>query len=58
VLDSLLPVNRKARLWELYLQHHQAIREEAQEDFHAVFGKAFVAAYEQQVERLKKGQTP
>lgn len=58
VLDSLLPVNRKARLWELYLQHHQAIREEAQEDFHAVFGKAFVAAYEQQVERLKKGQKP
>jgi FHA domain-containing protein len=55
VLDSLLPVNRKARLWELYLQHHRAIREEAQEDFHAVFGKAFVAAYEQQVERLKKG---
>ena len=57
VLDSLLPVNRKARLWELYLQHHQAIREEAQEDFHAVFGKAFVAAYEQQVERLKRGGT-
>ena len=58
VLDSLLPVNRKARLWELYLQHHRAIREEAQEDFHAVFGKAFVAAYEQQVERLKKGHKP
>jgi len=55
MLDSLLPVSRKARLWELYLQHHHAIREEAQEDFHAVFGKAFVAAYEQQVERLKRG---
>jgi FHA domain-containing protein len=54
VLDSVLPMNRKARLWELYLQHYRAIREEAQEDFHTLFGKAFVAAYEQQVERLKQ----
>lgn len=53
LLDSLLPMNRKARLWELYLQHYRAIREEAQEDFHTLFGRAFVAAYEQQVERLK-----
>ena len=55
VLDSLLPAKRKARLWELYLQHHRGIRDEAQEDFHALFGKAFVAAYEQQVDRLKRG---
>ena len=53
VLDSLLPMNRKARLWELYLQHFRTLRDEAEEDFHALFGKAFVAAYEQQVERLK-----
>lgn len=55
MLDSLLPMNRKARLWDLYLQHHQAIRAEAQEDFHTLFGKAFLAAYEQQVERLRRG---
>ena len=54
VLDSLLPMNRKARLWDLYLQHHGAIREEAQEDFHTLFGKAFLAAYEQQIERLRR----
>jgi FHA domain-containing protein len=54
VLDSLVPMARKARLWELYLQHHEAIREEAQEDFQALFGKAFIAAYGQQVERLKR----
>ena len=58
VLDSLLPMNRKARLWELYLQHHRGIREEAQEDFHTLFGKAFIAAYEQQVDRLKGRKTP
>jgi len=54
MLDSLLPMARKAKLWELYLQHHESIREEAQEDFHTLFGKAFLAAYEQQVERLKR----
>jgi FHA domain-containing protein len=54
VLDSVLPMNRKAKLWELYLQHYGSIRDEAQEDFHALFGRAFLAAYEQQLERLRR----
>jgi FHA domain-containing protein len=29
------------------------IRDQAQEDFHNVFGRAFVAAYEQQVDRIE-----
>jgi FHA domain-containing protein len=52
MLDSVLPLNRKAKLWELYLQHFDAIREEAQEDFHNLFGRAFLAAYEEQLQRL------
>ena len=55
-LANLLPMNRKARLWELYLQHHRQIRDEAEDDFHTLFGRAFVAAYEQQVERLERQQ--
>ena len=43
-----------AKLWELYLQHYEALRDEAQEDFHALFGRAFLAAYEQQLERLRR----
>lgn len=58
LLDSVLPMNRKAKLWELYLQHFETIREEAQEDFHTLFGKAFLAAYEQQLERLKRDANP
>ena len=54
VLDAVLPMNRKAKLWELYLQHYDGIRDEAQEDFHALFGKAFLAAYEQQLDRLRR----
>jgi FHA domain-containing protein len=57
MLDRLLPMARKARLWELYLQHHGAIHEEAQEDFHTLFGKAFLAAYEQQLDRLQRERT-
>jgi FHA domain-containing protein len=56
VLDSVLPVTRKARLWDLYLQHFDAIRNEAQEDFQTLFGKAFLAAYEQQLDRLHQDQ--
>ena len=54
MLDSVLPMNRKAKLWELYLQHYESIRDEAQEDFHTLFGRAFLAAYEQQLERLRR----
>lgn len=56
LLDSLLPMNRKARLWDLYLQHFGSIRDEAQDDFHTLFGKAFLAAYEQQQDRLRKSR--
>jgi FHA domain-containing protein len=56
VLDSVLPMNRKAKLWELYLQHYGSIRDEAQEDFHTLFGRAFLAAYEQQLERLRRNK--
>jgi len=49
VFDSLRPAHRKARLWELYLEHYRSLREEAQEDFHRFFGDAFREAYEAQV---------
>ncbi|HUL67272.1 MAG TPA: type VI secretion system-associated FHA domain protein TagH [Burkholderiaceae bacterium] len=56
VLDALLPMNRKAKLWELFLQQYRAIRNDAEDDFHELFGKAFVAAYAEQVERLSQAQ--
>lgn len=53
VLDSVFPAKRQARLWNLYLQKFEAIRVEAKDDFDNLFGKAFVAAYEQQLDRLE-----
>jgi FHA domain-containing protein len=52
MLDSLLPMNRRAKLWELYLQHYETVRTEAQDDFHNLFGRAFLQAYEEQLDRL------
>lgn len=56
VLDTLLPMSRKARLWELYLEQHRAIRREAEDSFEDAFTRAFAEAYENEVARLKKGQ--
>jgi predicted component of type VI protein secretion system len=52
VFESLRPARRKARLWELYLEHFRSLRQEAQEDFQHFFGKAFREAYEAQVHSL------
>ncbi|SPE25110.1 hypothetical protein SBBP1_30007 [Burkholderiales bacterium] len=53
MLDSLVPAHRRARLWELYLEHYRSLREEAQDDFNRLFGEAFREAYEEQVRRLE-----
>jgi FHA domain-containing protein len=58
VLDAVLPMNRRAKLWELYLQHYQRIHDEAQDDFHDLFGKAFINAYEEQLDRLDAARHP
>lgn len=50
MLDAMLPMSRRARLWELYLEHHGRISDSAREDFHELFGKAFVKAYEEQAD--------
>jgi FHA domain-containing protein len=52
LLQSLLPASRSARLWDLFTQHYARIRKDASDDFHTLFGHAFVKAYEEQVDRL------
>lgn len=56
LLHGLLPMSRRARLWELYLQHFEALRGEAREDSDLLFGPAFLAAYEQQLQRLRQSR--
>jgi len=53
MLDSLLPTNRKAKLWDLFVERYRDVASEAREDFNAAFGKAFLRAYEAQVKNLR-----
>jgi FHA domain-containing protein len=52
VIDTLLPINRKAKLWDLFAERYKEISHEAEEDFHALFGKEFLRAYEAQIAKL------
>jgi type VI secretion system FHA domain protein len=52
-LADLLPGSRKARLWELYQQLFSQLSEEAADEFHELFGKAFLRAYDAQIAQLR-----
>ncbi|WP_374247059.1 type VI secretion system-associated FHA domain protein TagH [Zoogloea sp.] len=58
VLDNILPGSRKARLWDLFEQMYGEISREAEDDFHALFGREFLRAYEEQVELLQAERGP
>ena len=55
LLDGVLPgLNRRARCWDLFIEMYGQLSREATEDFHTLFGRAFVAAYEAQIDELKQ----
>ena len=43
---SLLPMNHKAKLWNLYEELYEQISREAETDFHFLFGEEFLRAYQ------------
>jgi type VI secretion system FHA domain protein len=53
VMDKMLTSNRKAKLWDRMVELYADMALEADSDFHRLFGEAFGAAYEEQIERLK-----
>jgi type VI secretion system FHA domain protein len=55
-LSGLLPGSRKAQLWELFQTLYAQLSEEAAEDFHELFGKAFLRAYESHIELLQRDE--
>lgn len=52
-LDALFSANRKAKLWDQFVSLYGGIASEAEDDFHSLFGNAFLEAYEEQMARLK-----
>lgn len=55
-INSLIPATRKARLWESFQELFAQLQAEAQDDFDELFGKAFLRAYEDQLDRLQREQ--
>ena len=51
-MDALL-TNRRAKLWDLFTELYRDIHNEAEDDFHAVFGKEFLRAYQAQIAKLE-----
>ncbi len=55
-LDALFTANRKAKLWDQFVALYADIATEAEDDFHSLFGKAFLQAYEEQMARFKDAE--
>jgi FHA domain-containing protein len=51
-LGMLLAGGRRAQLWEAYQELFGQLSAEAEDDFHEVFGRAFLQAYQEQLDRL------
>ena len=47
--NTLLPVNHRAKLWEMYEELYGQISREAETDFHRLFGEQFLRAYQAKV---------
>ena len=54
ILSSILPASRKARMWDVFQELYGQISAEASDDFHELFGKEFLRAYEEHIEQLAK----
>lgn len=53
LLSSLIPGSRKARMWDAFQELYAQISAEASDDFHELFGKEFLRAYEAQLDKLQ-----
>lgn len=48
---------RKAALWDAFTRHYQRTAGEIEDDFHTLFGEAFLNAYDMEVNQYKDSQT-
>jgi len=53
-ISAVIPVQRQAKLWAKFEELYEVIEDEVEEDFNRLFRQAFVKAYDEQIEKLKK----
>lgn len=51
-----LSANKKAAMWDYFLRHYQNTSGEIEDDFHTLFGDAFLQAYDMEVNQYKDSQ--
>jgi FHA domain-containing protein len=51
LLDSMMPANRKIKLWDLYTSRYHEAYVKAEDETQTPFGKAFLRAYEREIEK-------
>ncbi len=54
MLSSLIPAKRKAQMWDVFTELYGQISSEASDDFHELFGKEFLRAYNEYIDQLAK----
>ena len=54
MLSSLIPAKRKAQMWDVFTELYGQISSEASDDFHELFGKEFLRAYNEHIDQLAK----
>ena len=55
MMDSLIPSKREAAMWDMYVKKYGSIAGETRDEFKSLFGPAFLAAYEKEIERSSHG---
>ncbi|WP_191968706.1 type VI secretion system-associated FHA domain protein TagH [Cellvibrio sp. KY-GH-1] len=56
IIDSLLPMAKRSKLWELYEAHYAELAGNAREEFELRFQQAFAQAYEQEIDKMCAGR--
>ncbi|MEO8523090.1 MAG: type VI secretion system-associated FHA domain protein TagH [Caldimonas sp.] len=54
MLSSLIASKRKAQMWDAFTELYGQISSEASDDFHELFGKEFLRAYNEYIDQLAK----
>jgi FHA domain-containing protein len=54
MLAALIPAKRKAGMWDVFTELYGQISAEASDDFHELFGKEFLRAYNEHIDQLDR----
>ncbi len=55
LLDYINPARRKAAMWDHFSALFDSVAAESKNEFQSLFGKEFLAAYETEVEKVRRG---